>query len=80
MEMASDWKIIATFLKIPNHIIDEIGIENRRVRDCLREILAYWLKQVNPLPCWNDLAEAAERLGNHVKAKQIRDKYCPPVK
>ena len=48
--------------------------------DCLTEMLDVWLKQSDPSPSWDALAEAlgSAPVGEGHLAEQIRQKYCTP--
>jgi len=49
-------------LRVPPHQLD--------FGDCLREILLVWLKQIDPCPTWQSLANAV-RIINPSVAQQI---------
>ena len=57
--MANDWKSIGVLLNVPESIMDNINEDHKRVRDCLREMLAEWVKQS---PTWTDLVEAVKHV------------------
>ena len=46
--------------------------------DCLREMLSWWLKQVNLPTTWNDLIDAVEQVDER-KAKELRKKIADRV-
>lgn len=75
LPIASEWKTIAVLLGISQDQVEVIRQENTRVNPCLCAMLSTWLKQIDPNPSWNSLAEAVECLGNQTVAKEIRDKY-----
>ena len=57
--------------RIEKHVLDKIESDKQRVNDCLLEMLSEWLKQVDPPPTWNDIADAVERV-DLLKAEEIR--------
>ena len=70
---AKNWKIIGTFLEIPEEILDQIEADHpSNSRLCVREVIKAWLKQVDPPPSWKNLAEAVHEL-NPILAKKIID-------
>lgn len=75
LPIAYEWTNIGIILGIPHGQVEVIQQENRRVNDCLRKMLNKWLSQTSPQPSWKDLAEAVELLGDHIKAKEIKDTY-----
>lgn len=76
LSIAHQWKSIAIILGIPHDEVKVVERENRDVvNDCLCAMLNKWLKQTNPKPCWKDLADAVEHLGDQAKAKEIRDTH-----
>ena len=78
----ANWKNIGIELNIDMGTLN--AIETRQNSDpdkCLPEMLDIWLKQVDPLPSWESLAEALESppIGEGHLAQQIlREKYCQP--
>ena len=73
------WKNIGIQLEVDLGTLNAIDKRHRSdPDDCLPEMLDYWLKQVNPPPSWNSLAEAleSEPIGEGHLAEQIREKYC----
>lgn len=59
LPVANDWKSIGVLLNVPKNTIDDINEEHKRVKDCLREMLAEWVKQG---PTWTDLVEAVKHV------------------
>ena len=75
MPLASNWKTVGTLLNLSDSDLDSIKADNQNQSlECLREMLSHWLRQVNPEPTWEALANAVEPI-NPAKAKEIRDKY-----
>lgn len=75
LPIAYQWQNIATLLGLPGGQIEAIEHDTPTVNDGLRKMLLEWLKQINPHPSWERLAEAVDSLGNQTKAKEIREKY-----
>ena len=71
LPLAADWKNIGALLGIKEHILAKIRADETSVRDCLREMISEWLKQVEPPPTWAALADAVENLDKS-KAQEIR--------
>ena len=71
LPVAASWKNIGTLLGIATHVLDNIQCNGGRVEDNLREMLAKWLTQVNPIPTWANLANAVEpfheRIAHHIR-------------
>ena len=77
--LESHWKSIGVFLDIDGDDLDRIESErNGVVIDCLREMLSWWLKQVNLPTTWNDLIDAVEQVDER-KAKELRKKIADRV-
>lgn len=73
--LASNWQKIGTWLNLSFDEISRIGNKNHnRERDCLRELLEEWLKRIDPLPSWEQLANAVKQV-DLKKAEDIRSKY-----
>ena len=73
--LASEWVNIGMYLRIPEHEIKAIKIEERGVlRNCLRELLIVWLRRVAPPPSWRALAEAVGEVDERV-AREITDRH-----
>ena len=74
--IAADWQNIGVFLNLPDS--DLIQIESDypgKCRDCVREMIRKWLKQVNPAPSWKNLAEAVEIVDPSIAERIVRQ-YC----
>ena len=73
------WKNIGIELEVDMGTLNTIEEHCRSDPDkCLPEMLDHWLKQVNPSPSWEALAEAlgSAPIGEGHLAEQIRQKYC----
>jgi GTPase SAR1 family protein len=73
--LASEWKNLGLFLEIDIGLLDNIEHDYKKASDCLREMFRTWLKQVDPPPSWQALAEAVEPLDPAI-AEKIRTTYC----
>ena len=71
LPIAKEWKNIGTILNISNSTLDKISADEGGVHDCLRAMLAKWLKQVDPAPTWAELVDAVEPFNEGV-ATRIR--------
>ena len=70
--IAHDWQNIGVLLGIDHNSLKNIEYDyDNSARDCLREMLAEWLKRVIPHPTWERLAEAIE-LTDQTIAQKIR--------
>ena len=69
LPLATEWKTIGILLGIQKHILDKIKKDEDGVRDCLQEMLAEWLKQVDPPSTWRNLADAVK----HVDQKKAQE-------
>ena len=77
--LESHWKSIGVFLDIDPNDLDRIESERKGVMiDCLREMLSWWLKQVNLSPTWNGLIDAVEEIDER-KAEELRKKVADGV-
>ena len=71
LPLAHEWKGIGTLLGIPDSVLKRIKSEEDLVNNRLQEVLGYWIKQVDPLPTWTDLANAVQPFDMHM-ASEIR--------
>ena len=65
---------IGVRLGVPSEDLRSIETENTRVSDRLIKMLEEWLKRIDPIPSWQQLAEVVEEI-NPRKAAEIRVKY-----
>ena len=70
LSLASEWMGIGIILGVPMSTVDQIRSENKRVRDCLLQMLSELEKQGTP-PTWDDIAYAVESF-NKKKSTEIR--------
>ena len=68
--VAKNWKSIGALLRVPPHQLDMIEILQKGFDDCLRDMLSVWLKQIDPYPTWQSLADAVQIINPSV-AQQI---------
>lgn len=73
--LASQWKNIGICLDIDKSALDKIEHDCKGVNNCLQELLDIWLKQTDPLPSWQGLADAVETFDPST-ARKIRCNYC----
>ena len=71
LPLATDWANIGVLLGLEEDTLQEIKQNERQERNCLRVMLSAWLKTEDPLPTWNDLAEAVEQIDREI-AEEIR--------
>ena len=73
--LAHEWENIGMYLRIPEHEIKAIKMqEHGVVRNCLRELLIVWLRGVAPPPSWRGLADAVGEVDEKV-AREIRNRH-----
>lgn len=77
LEVAADWLTIGVFLKIEYSALEIIKKDYRdQSKDCLREMLAFWLNSGNASP--GVLVQALKSFGMVVLAKKIAVKHGEP--
>ena len=69
------WKRIGIALGIAVATIEVIRDDNRRTDDCFWKMLAEWLRNGDPMPCWKSLATALRK--SDIKVLQIPSKSKP---
>ena len=74
--MKNEWNEIGIRLGVPSEDLKSIETENARVSDRLIKMLEEWLKMIDPIPSWQQLAEVVEKMHPR-KAAEIRAKYVP---
>ena len=60
LPLASVWHNMGVLLGVDSGTLKKIDHDYRMAQDCLREMLQEWLKQINPHPTWQALADAVE--------------------
>ena len=77
--VSDKWLSLGVQLAIPIETLKRIEMEHKQVNRFLLEMLTVWLKQTNPPPTWDILAEALESpsIEEEHLAQQLRKKYCP---
>ena len=74
--LACHWQEIGIWLNLPADVLANIGDLNcSRERGCLHEVLEEWLKEIDPPPTWEQLANATRQV-EEGKAENIHSKYC----
>ena len=74
--MKNEWYEIGVRLGVPSEDLRSIETENMRVNDRLINMVDEWLKRIDPIPSWQQLAEVVEKMHPR-KAAEIRAKYVP---
>ena len=70
LHLASQWKSIGILLGIQMGVLNKIKVdEGDDCNLCLATALSEWLKQVNPPPSWNNLADVIETVDRNTAAK-----------
>ena len=79
-EVRKKWHALGGLLKVDVGTLDAIGAQFRDIPDyCLREVLSHWLRQMNPLPCWNAIVDALHSplMNEPSLAQALAVKHCP---
>ena len=69
LPISKKWKNIGALLNISDSILEKISADEDGVDDCLRAMLAKWLKQVEPAPTWAELMDAVEPFNEGIATK-----------
>ena len=69
--LRAKWKTIGTFLCVEHGNLEAIRANYEDCGDRLTEVIAEWLKQLDPLPTRQALAEAVQYISPD-KAEEIR--------
>ena len=70
---AKHWHNIGIMLEVPEKTLEQIEADyHSDCQQCVREMIKSWLKQVDPPPSWEDLAEAVNEF-NPSLARKIRE-------
>ena len=73
---AAEWENIGINLEIPDGNLIQIKADHPNdSSNCMREMLRVYLRQVNPPPSWEAVAETLDFLGHSDLAENIRSKY-----
>ena len=72
------WYDIGIELKVDVSTLKSIESMYSNSKDCLREVIAEWLKAVHPKPTWRSLLDALRRpaVDESKLAAVIEGKYC----
>ena len=81
VSVSRKWYNIGIKLRVPLGTLDNIEYQYSDVLTCLRKMLTEWIKRADPLPTWEELADALESrtVGETTHAQQLRSKYCTSV-
>ena len=69
LPLASRWKAIGALLGAQESDLDKVRHDEQEAEDCLRKLISWWLKQVDPSPTWKDLADVLETLDPQIALK-----------
>ena len=69
---AKHWHNIGIMLEVPEKTLEQIEADYPGdCQQCVREMIKRWLKQVDPPPSWEDLAEAVNEFNPSLARKII---------
>ena len=69
--LRAQWKVIGTFLSIDNNTLKAIKADSDESADRLTDMISEWLRNCEPSPTYQALAEAVQQI-DPSKAKEIR--------
>lgn len=69
--MADKWKDLGEILSVTEDILDEIFTIYESQKDCLREMLKYYLMRSDLVHDWEEIITALRKLGEGALANQI---------
>ncbi len=76
----AQWQNLGVGLKVRKCDLESIKMDNKGSQECLREMLSFWLDQVDPRPTWTAVVRVL-RSPAISKQKGLADilekKYCP---
>ena len=74
--VSSMWEDIGLYLGLKSDSLDIIKTDHpNQSKDCFREMIKLWLRQVHPRPSWSAMIEAIEILGHELLAQNLREKF-----
>jgi len=75
---STKWCNIGLQLRVPKNTLDSLKVQFTDPRECLRELLNEWLKQIDPTPTWKALIDAlnSPTVGEGQLAEGLRTQYC----
>ena len=73
--MAANWKNFGVQLKVPFDKCNKIGADYSESSDCLRETVAWWLKNTSN-PNSVDLINALDKISEKKLAHDIQQEIC----
>ena len=71
LPLAHEWKSIAILLDIPESVSNRVAKDEKGVNDCLREVLAYRIKNIDHALTWLELADATDPFDKSI-ASELR--------
>ena len=75
-KVSSIWEDIGLFLEIDSDLLDTIKEDHHyQSKDCFKEMIKLWLKQVDPPPTWSAIIEAIRVLGHESLAENLSDRF-----
>ena len=60
LPLAHKWKSIATFLNVPESVLNQVSQDEKTVGDCLRAVLAYRIHKMDRPLTWFQLADTTD--------------------
>ena len=69
--MADKWKDLGEILSVIDNILDEIFTNCSSSKDCLREMLKYYLMRSDLVHDWVEITNALRKLGEEALANEI---------
>ena len=73
--MIQNWYLFGLAVKVPNGILDQLRVQDYTDKDCLIEVIDYWLRHHYSQPTWQEIINAKEKIEFHNLAKTIPYKY-----
>ena len=69
LPLVSRWETIGTLLGAEEGDLETIKYNEQLPDNCLRKLISWWLKQVDPSPTWKALADAVESVNPEIASK-----------
>ena len=78
LDVQNESRTLGYILKVPRATVESIHQQYTRPKDCLFYVIDAFLKQVEPMPTWEVIANALRDplIGLPNLAKEIESKYC----
>lgn len=74
----TEWYAFGTAIGIPAEFLD--SLKGYPDRECMVEMLDYWLRHHPDQPTWKEIADAIEDIHDYLLAKSIKGVYDLPSK